>query len=340
MARLTSPPRLQLRWKHAIDDHVIAFGWSPNGSTVAVASVAGPVSLFDVSSGNLTFQLSGHSFGTTDLAWSPDGKVLATSGQDGKVRLWNQATGELLSELDGGAMWVEHLAWSLKGDFLVSAAGKKLRLWNADGTPAKVYKDSLSTIAAVAWSPRGKEIAAAGYGGVSLLRPDAEGPVNQFPWKGSLLTLAWSPDGKMLAGGAQDCSVQFWYVKSGEDLEMAGYPHKVRELAWDSTSRYLATGGGEAVTVWDCSGKGPAGSKPLTFELHEKPISALAFQNRGPFLASAAPDGKLAIWYPEGAKKLQAAVEFGEGISNLAWSPSDGRLLVGGENGAVGMYVI
>lgn len=340
MARLTAPPRLAVRWTHNINDHVIAIGWSPNGSTVAVASVAGPVFLLDVASGTINFQLSGHGFGTTDLAWSPDGKRLATSGQDGKVRLWNPATGEILSELEGGATWVEHLAWSPKGEFLVSAAGKKLRLWNSEGSQARAYKDSLSTIAAIDWSPRGKEIAAAGYGGVSLLRPDADEPVNQFPWKGSLLTLAWSPDGKMLAGGAQDCSVHFWYVKSGKDLEMAGYPNKVRELSWDSTSRFLATGGGEAVTVWDCSGKGPAGSKPLTFELHEKPISALAFQNRGPFLASAAPDGKLAIWYPEGAKKLQCAIEFNEAISKLAWSASDGRLLVGGENGAVGMYSV
>lgn len=340
MARLTSPPRPELRWNQTIDDHVIALGWSPDGSTVAAASVSGPVSLFDVASGNLKFLLPGHGFGTTDLAWCPDGKRLATSGQDSKVRLWNPATGELVSALDGGSSWVEHLAWSSKGDFLVSAAGKKLRLWNADGIPAKAYPDSLSTIAAIAWSPRGKEITAAGYGGVSLLRPDADGPVNQFPWKGSLLTLAWSPDGKMLAGGAQDCSVHFWYVKSGEDLEMAGYPYKVRELAWDSTSRFLATGGGEAVTVWDCSGKGPAGSKPLTFKLHEKPISALAYQHRGLLLASAAPDGKVAIWNPEGAKKSLAVVEFTEGVSNLAWSPGDGRLLVGGENGTVGMYTV
>jgi hypothetical protein len=46
MARLTSPPRLDLRWRAAIDDHVIALGWAPDGSRVAAASVAGPVTLF------------------------------------------------------------------------------------------------------------------------------------------------------------------------------------------------------------------------------------------------------------------------------------------------------
>jgi len=330
-----------VRWNQPIDDHAIALGWSLDGSTVAVASISGPVSLFDVASGTLKFLLTGHGFGTTDLSWCPDGKRLATSGQDGKVRLWNASNGQELAALDGGAAWVEQIAWSPKGDYFVSGAGKKLRLWNSDGTIAQRYPDLAQTNSALIWSPSGKDFAAAGYGGVCVVRPGSTDDLTTtYPWKGSLLALAWSPDGKMLAGGAQDCSVHFWYVKSGEDLEMAGYPYKVRELAWDSTSRFLATGGGEAVTVWDCSGKGPAGSKPLTFKLHEKPISALAFQHRGPLLASASSEGKIAIWHPESAKKSLANIEFTEGISKLAWSPGDGRLLVGGENGAVGMYTI
>ncbi|HEX3148404.1 MAG TPA: WD40 repeat domain-containing protein [Gemmataceae bacterium] len=340
MARLNSPPRLDFRWRHVIDDHVIALGWSPDRSTVAAASVSGPVALLETQSGAPRHTLPGHGFGTTALAWRPDGKTLATAGQDGKARLWDPATGKELAALDAGAAWVERLAWGPKGDFLVSAAGKKLRLWSPDGTLVKTYADAASTIADVVWSPRGKEFVTGGFGGVTFYRPDADGPVNRFEWKGSLLALAWSPDGKMLAGGGQDSSVHFWYVKTGEDLEMGGYPMKVRELAWDATSQFLATGGGEVVIVWDCSGDGPAGSKPLTFELHEKPIAALAFQRRGPVLASGAADGKVALWYPGGSKKVQATADFGEGVSQLAWSPGDGRLAVGGEGGVVAVYAV
>ncbi|HKB02190.1 MAG TPA: WD40 repeat domain-containing protein, partial [Gemmataceae bacterium] len=300
MARLTSPPRPELRWRHMLDDHVIAVGWSADGSRLAAASVAGPVTLFDVSSGVVKHTLPGHGFGTTALNWHPDGKRLATAGQDGKVRLWEASTGREVVALDGGAAWVEHVAWGPKGDFLVSAAGKKLRLWDREGNLAKAYPDALHTIADVVWSPLGKEFAAAGYGGVTFFRPDADRPVNQFAWRGSVLALAWSPDGNMLAGGAQDATVHFWYMKTGEDLQMAGYPNKVRELSWDPMSRFLATGGGEAVVVWDCSADGPAGSKPLMFELHAKPLSAVAFQHRGPVLASGAPDGKVGFWYPGG----------------------------------------
>src|SRR5688572_27866815 len=125
MARVTSPPRPVLRWRHVLDDHILAVGWSADGSTLAAASVAGSVTLFDVSSGAARHTLAGHGFGTTALSWRPDGKRLATAGQDGKARLWDAAAGTELAVLDGGAAWVEHVAWGPKGDFLVSAAGKK-----------------------------------------------------------------------------------------------------------------------------------------------------------------------------------------------------------------------
>src|SRR5262245_35850925 len=92
MARLTSPPRLVLRWDTRIDDHVIALDWSNDGSILAAASVGGPVTLFDVNSGNVRHTLPGHGFGTTAVAWRPDSKILATAGQDGKVRLWDSGT--------------------------------------------------------------------------------------------------------------------------------------------------------------------------------------------------------------------------------------------------------
>jgi len=35
---------------------------------------------------------------------------------------------------------------------------------------------------------------------------------------------------------------------------------------------------------------------------------------------------------------VQVTAAFGEGISQLAWSPDDTRLAVGGERGAVAIY--
>jgi WD40 repeat protein len=75
-------------------------------------------------------------------------------------------------------------------------------------------------------------------------------------------------------------------------------------------------------------------------ELHERPISALAFQPRGPKLVSGCPDGVFAVWQPAAGKKPLAAVEAGDGITQLVWAPSDTRVAIGGENGGVGVVVV
>ena len=163
-------------------------------------------------------------------------------------------------------------------------------------------------------------------------------------WKGSPLAMAWSPDAKILAHGNQDSTVHFWYYDTARDLQMWGYRTKVRELAWEFSSRYLATGGGPVVCIWDCqaSPNGPEGSKPMMLVGHdeESNITALAYQARGFLLASSGLDGKVLLWQPTNRKGAQVG-EFqfvGGEASTVAWSPDDKSLAAGCGTGAVAVF--
>ncbi|MGQ0743155.1 MAG: WD40 repeat domain-containing protein [Acidimicrobiales bacterium] len=108
---------------------------------------------------------------------------------------------------------------------------------------------------------------------------------------------------------------------------MSGYAAKVQHLAWDSTSRFLAVGNMLEVTVWDFSGKGPAGTAPKDLSGIDKPISALAYQHQGSLLAAGSVDGRLSLWDPSrGERSLFQAYATSE-VSTLSWSPDDTRLL-------------
>jgi WD40 repeat protein len=358
----TAKPQLFLLWGADIGEHVIALAWAAcaDAPLLAAAAVGGPITIFGLD-GHVAGRLPGHGFGTTALTWrppfppnigGPEGATLASAGQDGKVRLWDVARGVEVAALDGGAAWVERLAWSPDGAWLATAAGRKLRLWGPDGVLVREYPTHASTIADIAWvapafitaelRPTQPVLVTAAYGGITLWSPAQAGPLARFEWKGSSLVLAPSPDGRYIATGDQDASVHFWIVAEGQDLQMSGYPTKVRELSWDPTARYLATGGSSSVTVWDCGGAGPEGTRPKVLDWHEDYVSAVAFQRQGAaqaLLASGGLDARLALWRAEKSRKAPLAMaEMSAPVSQLAWSPDDSCLAAGDAAGQVQLY--
>jgi WD40 repeat protein len=344
--------KLTKLWEASLDGHVISLAWSAPLELLAAASVDGPIALFDAKTGQVRFNLLGHGFGTSCVAWSADGQHLASAGQDGKVRRWDPATGQQIREMAGGAAWVERIAWcpvslpspsgrGVGGEgILASAAGKKLRLWNLDGTMLREYAEHPSTITDIQWQPNKAILASTAYGKLYLWSPEQEKALREFSWQGSMLALAWSPNAEYIAAGGQDCSVHFWLMKTGEDLQMSGYPVKVRELAWDATSRYLATGGGPVPCVWDCSGKGPAGTQPIQLDAHKDNVTCLAYQHQGAVLASGGEDGLVALWQPGKQDGTLALARHAAPVSQLLWSDDDRRLAVGTAEGGVLLYAI
>ena len=336
---------LHPRWQAVVDDHVIDLAWTLGGELLAVAAVSGPISVWQTRSGEIVSTLSGHGFGTMSIAWRPDAAILASAGQDGAVRLWDAASGQSQAELAGGAAWVSHVRWcpvqgGKRPPRLAATAGRSVRFWNADGQLEREYANHPSTVADIQWHKRRNELAIAAYGVLILCNPEHPDDLRVLRWQGSSLVIAWSPDGRYVATGDQDSTVHFWMTATGEDLQMWGYPTKVRELAWDANSRYLATGGGSGVTIWDCSGKGPAGSKPIQLAGHAAPLSVLAYQARGGILASADEEGLVAIWAPDRMKQPVCTVQLDAAVSRLAWSPDDRRLAIGCADGSVHVYEV
>jgi WD40 repeat protein len=325
-------------WEGQLDDHAIGAAWSPDGSRLAAAAVGGPVAIFDATSGHRMATIPGHNFGTTSLSWRFDGGAIATGGQDGTVRIWEPESAGLLHALDAGAGWVEAVAFATHRDWLVSAAGRKLRLWNSKGELVTDYAPHPSTISDVAWQIGEPYFTTAAYGQLAIFRPGEPQPYKKFEWKGSILRVVWSPDSNYVATGNQDASVHFWYRRSGKDLEMSGYSAKVRELAWDATSRYLATGGSPVVTVWDCGGKGPAGTRPIQLDGHNALPTALAYQHKGPLLASGCRTGRVCLWSPAKGEDLLFSATLDGEITRLSWSPDDRLLAAATSEGAIRVY--
>ena len=323
-------PRGVLRrgWSAAVGDYAIAGGWSLRGETLMVGDAAGGVYAFDGKSGATAWARRGvHEGGVLAVAVHPSGTAFATAGQDRRVLIWSVAEGQVSRAIDVGSGWVENVAWSPDGQWLAASCSRQVRAYGADGAEVWRSEDHPSTVSAIAWCGA-EELATACYGRVTFFDASTGELRQKLEWQGSLVSMVLSPDGDIVACGSQDNSVHFWRRSTEEDSMMSGYPAKPSALAFDDTGTLLATGGGEAVTVWSFQGSGPEGTQPGVLELHVQPVTTLAFARRTMRLASGGRDGGVVVWSLQRdgeGDPIGDAVVAGI-VAELYWRP-DGRAL-------------
>ena len=323
-------PRGVLRrgWSAAVGDYAIAGGWSLRGETLMVGDAAGGVYAFDGKSGATAWARRGvHEGGVLAMAVHPSGTAFATAGQDRRVLIWSVAEGQVSRAIDVGSGWVENVAWSPDGQWLAASCSRQVRAYGADGAEVWRSDDHPSTVSAIAWCGA-EELATACYGRVTFFDASTGELRQKLEWQGSLVSMVLSPDGDIVACGSQDNSVHFWRRSTEEDSMMSGYPAKPSALAFDDTGTLLATGGGEAVTVWSFQGSGPEGTQPGVLELHVQPVTTLAFARRTMRLASGGRDGGVVVWSLQRdgeGDPIGDAVVAGI-VAELYWRP-DGRAL-------------
>ncbi len=318
-----------------VEDHVTAVAFSPDGVHVAATALSGQAVV--LGGRRLRQDLPVHGLGALTLAWSPDGATVAIGGQDGLVRLWPVGETDGPPPLDVPG-WATSMSWAPDGQLLAVAAGRSVLLVDRTGAVRRRFDGHPATVTSVTWTPGGKRLAAASYGGLWWYEPGEADVVKRFDWKGSVLAIAVAPTTKWVATGNQDASVHCWKLWTGEDLQMTGYPAKVEALAWDRTARFLAVGTLGEVNLWDFSGRGPQGTKPVTLGGHDRRVVAVGYQPGGSVLAAAGADGVLSLWHPTNRRRLLERIPIGEELSCLHWHPGGRRLVVGTAEG--GVYLV
>ncbi len=329
-------------WSGKVGDYAIAGGWVLRGEALVVGDAEGGVYAFDGNSGATAWERRGvHDGGVLSVAIHPSGSAFATAGQDGRVLIWNAAEGEISQAIDVGRDWVENVAWSPDGQRLAASCSRQVYAYDADGAEVWRSDDHPSTVSAIAWSSA-RQLATACYGRVTFFDASTGELRQKLEWQGSLVSMVLSPDGGIVVCGSQDNSVHFWRRATGQDSEMFGYPGKPSALAFDDTGTLLATGGGEAVTVWSFRKKGPEGTRPGVLKFHVLPITTLAFVPGAMRLASGGRDGAVVVWslQKNGKGAPIGAEDLGGSVAELYWRPDGSALAALDAQGGVTVWQI
>lgn len=209
---------------------VVALALSPDASRIASAAWDRTIRLWPLDGGEPQV-LEGHGDNVNAVAFLPDG-TLASGGYDATIRLWS-AEGAALDTL---ALPSPVNALAALGDRLVAgSADGHVRLLARDGSILADRQLGPAPVIAVAVSPDGHHVAAAGIAGATSLLSARLAPEHALVGPGlPVWSLAFTPDGGTLVTGGSDRLVRSWDVATGEpapDALMAAPPDPL--AAWD-----------------------------------------------------------------------------------------------------------
>lgn len=318
-----------------LNDYIVGISWSFDNQYLCVGLASGEAIVVSASDQKIILAFKAHDNGIIAIAHSSTNHVFITAGQDGFLSLWDTRTGQLLKRLEGGWQWVEHIQWAPDGNYFIAGSGKHLKLFSKSGELMWHFINPESTISGLSWHHGSKSFAIGSYGNLKLFNISSPIPTQILPWQNSLISLAWSPDGNFICGGTQDSRIHFWplpYIEES-DCEMTGYASKVKNLAWNFTSQWLASNCGQEIVLWEIMGQIPVGQTPLVLQGHKHRVSALSFANKSEILVSGDNQGVFLFWHP---KKYANFINGGtiEGsISVISWSANDEYIAVATSQG-------
>jgi WD40 repeat protein len=272
------------------------------------------------------------------LASAADGKCIVTGGDDGTV-MTTRADG-IPSRLaaDEKRRWIDQVALAPDGSVAWSA-GKTAHVHTGKGE-ARVF-EAPSTVAGLAFAPKGLRLAIAHYNGVTLWFPNASGARPEvLEWKGSHLAVTISPDGRFVVTAMQEPTLHGWRLADGQHMRMSGYSARVRSLSWSAGGALLATSGSEQLILWPFDGKnGPMGRQPTILARAGTRVAVVACHPRQPVAATGYADGKVLLVRIDDGALIVVRDADGDPVSALGWADDGQRLAFGTEGGAAGVLV-
>ncbi|WP_225771048.1 WD40 repeat domain-containing protein [Inquilinus sp. Marseille-Q2685] len=271
------------------------------------------------------------------------GAVLALAADVGDGFLSGGDDGRLVRTAPDGAIaeiaavpgrWISAVDAASAGGRRLAVAGSEVLVFDADGGPVTRLRGPAGLDGA-AFDPRGRRIAAAHYGGVTVWSPrKRDWAAKLYAWQGAHLAVLWHPRSRFIVSAMQEKALHAWRLSDGVHMQMPGYPAKPRSLAWADGGRALLTSGSEGVVSWRFAGRdGPmGGTASESGWARGVPITRVAAHPQLPIAAAGAKDGFVALMPLDGSGYVPVLRPNGAAVEALAFSP-DGRWLAAGDAG-------
>jgi len=362
-------PEMALQIGHR--DGIESMAFSPDGRTLVSGSRDRTVDVWDARTGELRRTLAGHGGPVHSVAVSPNGEEIVSGSEDRTIRVWDIHTGALRRTLRGAGGAVRAVAVSPDGA-TVAGGSVTVRSGHAEGNVVLwdsrqgIRRWSLTPempIAALAFSPDGRQLAAAGDRMQQM--PGQRWPVKVWDTKtghlmrtlpeSDVVAVQYLRDGTLVTGHSGG-SAAFWNAETGRRIRTLPLPlpvpaERLRSLSvhylrYEFVQALTVSPDGSQIAVGIAGGEenaaalfdGRTGALRQTLRGARTGIAAVAFSPDGATLATGTADpqdfshiGDVSLWDAGTGTLRQAMNGDGDWTTSAAFS-RDGETLVAGRN--------
>jgi len=248
--RPAAPPEL-LRMTQRNPNAASAVAANAAGGRLIYGASDGSVSIRDVTTGQ-ALAAERHPARVNAVAISPNGMFGVSASGDGTVKVFRTENGATLHNLGHAGQNVMAVAVSDDGWVATGTVEGTLRLWNAQGEPAKTNSLQTASIQAVAVSAGGSHVVAARNSHLSVWETNSDRVVQCEGIKNLAYCVAIRADGGQVAVGEYDGRLHLWEPGRGAATVVAGHTGPIYSVAFVPESDTVMTGGADhIVRVWN-----------------------------------------------------------------------------------------
>jgi hypothetical protein len=255
------------------------------------------VQVFDLETGILEQQLTGHSAPVEGVAFLGAGEKLLSASQDSLI-LWDLPGETSLDAVEVDWQGFEDMALSPDEEWVAVAHRTHVELRPlTDLSQGRTLPGDSSGTLTVAFSPDSKLLALGRRDGEVRVVEVADGSTvhSLEGHDGYVTALDFTTDGLTLITAGDDRRMCFWEVITGELLRQRPLLHRAwsQDLKVSLDGGLLASAGADGVVLlWDL-----VRSRLLQrLEGHFRPLHAIAFGPMGDWLVSGGEDSTLRVW--------------------------------------------
>ncbi len=290
------------QFNHGASVYAVAF--SPDGKLLASGGDNNTVKIWNVDSGDVYGNFTGHNKEVMSVKFSPDGKLLASACLDGFVRVWDVSTKRRgLTFPHSG--WVKSVAFSPDAQILASGGGDRegsIKLWDVNSSNNNhimTFPGHTGIVESIEFSPDGQLLVSTSRDKTAKLWD-----VNVHKMRKTLskhnkvvLSVKFSPDGESFATSSSDNTIRFWNVATEENYKsfevVRNRNVSAKAIAFSPDKKHLASACNDNyVRLWKLEDF----NHSYVLRGHRETVTSVAFSPDGRTLATGSQDRTVLLW--------------------------------------------